>query len=116
MSDPHFDNDQKLVGVLVPKATGTLETGYDVEKMQVGLVQVNKVTGPTGETDYDLLAGAYQMDKPPIVNAAANTWEIELEPDSVNPEFKAGDAFGFVLVRLKDGRITGWIDEVTITP
>jgi hypothetical protein len=123
MPDQHFLNKQELIGVPVMKAVGVIEKEYQPVELQVGVVQVTETKDANGKRDFELKAGAYGIGVPLVaedplgLRPDMSVWTMQLQPDA-DPEkgdFTPGLAFGFVLVRLKGGGFTGWIDEVELT-
>jgi hypothetical protein len=115
MPDQNFDPEQILVNGQVPSATGTLKGEYDPMDMHFGIVQVNDYLND----DFRITAGAYAMGLPLLGNEqnGVKPWTMKLQPDADNFQFTPGrPAFGFVLVMLKGGGFTGWIDKVALKP
>jgi hypothetical protein len=115
MPAQNFDPQQNLVNGTVPTVTGTLIGEYDPMAMHFGIVQVNDYKND----DFRLTAGAYAVGLPKLSDEqnGVREWTMNLQHDTDNFLFTSDKpAFGFVLVLLKGGGFTGWIDKVTLKP
>ena len=107
MTVDHFESKLKIATPLV--ASGEIGNEYQVSRMYVGLLQVDR----DAQDGLELKAAAYGMGSAEMsrVDSERSSWKMELRPDSEHPTFEAGPAIGFVLVELAGGRVTGWIDD-----
>ncbi len=119
MSSTNFKKQLQIRDIFV--AEGTIEREYEAAWMYAGVVQVTEAVN-NGETTFELDAGAYGMGKPKLEDSSTDpgerNWTLQLHRDS-DPdkrEFKPNqEAYGFVVVQLEGGGLTGWIDKLMLT-
>jgi hypothetical protein len=112
MSNTNFNPKLQISNPFI--AQGVIDTEYAIVQMYVGLIQTNG--------DGTVAAGAYGTGVPdlnPTLGAVGEQgWSMQLQMDSdKKPQFDPGPAKGFVVVQLRGGKVTGWLDpEVALIP
>jgi hypothetical protein len=120
--DHRFADEQEVIGPGPITARGSIDLAeYQPDEVQVGLVQVTRDTDSDGNANYLVKAGAYGAGRPELSPPDENgmsTWTMPLEPDHDEEQrvFTADrdglETFGFILVQIRGGGFTGWIDQV----